>query len=124
MIFVNRVRELRKRAGMAQKELVAAVGVSQPTVSEWEQNKKDPSGERLEKLEEIFRVSKSVILGYDDIPEEEKPITNNEAQRLFQIPQIVMMGREMEKMTEEQRNQMLAIGRALFKEYFGKEPEE
>lgn len=109
---------------MAQKELVAAVGVSQPTVSEWEQNKKDPSGERLEKLEEIFRVSKSVILGYDDIPEEEKPITNNEAQRLFQIPQIVMMGREMEKMTEEQRNQMLAIGRALFKEYFGKEPEE
>ncbi len=60
---MNLVKELRKRAGMQQKELAIAVGVSAPTVSEWEHQKKDPSGERLQKLAEIFDVDAMVILG-------------------------------------------------------------
>lgn len=64
---MNRVRELRKRAGMQQKELAILVGVSKPTVSEWELNKKNPSGERLRKLTEIFGVDAGTILGYDPL---------------------------------------------------------
>ena len=64
----NRVKELRERSGMQQKELAIAVGVTRPTISEWENNKKNPSGERLEKLEEIFGFPKSVILGYEEVP--------------------------------------------------------
>ena len=41
------------------------MGVSQPTVSDWFNNKSDPSGKRLEKLSEIFGVSRATILGYD-----------------------------------------------------------
>lgn len=59
---MNIVKELRKRAGLGQKEVAAMIGVAQPTVSEWENQKKDPSGERLEKLSEIFGVSKNEIL--------------------------------------------------------------
>ena len=65
---MNRVRELRMRAGMQQKELAIAVGIARPTVSEWEHQKKDPTGERLKRLSEIFNVSNGVILGYEDIP--------------------------------------------------------
>ena len=61
---MNIVRELRQRAGMQQKELAISVGVARPTVSEWEHGKKDPSGERLRKLSEIFNVDPGVILGY------------------------------------------------------------
>lgn len=64
---MNRVRELRKRAGMQQKELAILVGVSKPTVSEWELNKKNPSGERLVKLTKIFGVDAGTILGYDPV---------------------------------------------------------
>ena len=64
----NRVKELRERAGMQQKEVAIAVGITRPTVSEWENQKKNPSGERLERLVEIFGVPKSVILGYEPIP--------------------------------------------------------
>ena len=64
----NRVKELRERAGMQQKELALIVGITRPTVSEWENQKKNPSGERLERLCEIFGVSKSVVLGYDPVP--------------------------------------------------------
>ena len=60
---MNIVKELRKKAGIQQKELALIVGVAQPTVSEWELNKKDPSGKRLKKLAEYFGVDELVILG-------------------------------------------------------------
>ena len=44
---MNIVKELRKKAGIQQKELAIIIGVSRPTVSDWEANKKDPSGDRL-----------------------------------------------------------------------------
>ena len=62
---MNIVKELCIRQGIVQKELASLVGVSQPTVSDWFNNKSDPSGKRLEKLSEIFGVSRATILGYD-----------------------------------------------------------
>ena len=61
---MNIVKELRERAGMQQKELAIMAGVSRPTVSEWEHGKKDPSGDRLRKLSQIFGVDVGTILGY------------------------------------------------------------
>lgn len=61
---MNIVKELRERTGMQQKELAILAGVSRPTVSEWEHGKKDPSGERLRKLAQIFGVDIGTILGY------------------------------------------------------------
>ena len=46
---------------MQQKELAIEIGVSRPTVSEWESGKKDPSGERLKRLAEYFGVDELVI---------------------------------------------------------------
>ena len=80
---MNIVKELRKKKGIQQKELALAVGVAQPTVSEWELNKKEPSGERLKKLAEYFNVDELVILGKgivdltkeNDIPQTEEART-------------------------------------------------
>lgn len=60
---MNIIKELRKKRGIQQKELAIEIGVTQPTVSEWESNKKDPSGERLKKLADYFGVDELVILG-------------------------------------------------------------
>ena len=60
---MNIIKELRKKKGVQQKELALVIGVAQPTVSEWESGKKDPSGERLKKLSEYFEVDELVILG-------------------------------------------------------------
>ena len=65
---MNKVKELCVRRGIDPKEIVYLVGVSQPTVSDWFNQKKNPSGKRLEKLSEVLGVSRSVILGYDDDP--------------------------------------------------------
>lgn len=60
---MNIVKSLRRNAGMQQKELAIMVGVTQATVSEWEHGKKDPTGERLKKLAEIFGVEPGEVLG-------------------------------------------------------------
>ena len=65
---MNKVKEICIRKGIVQKELASMVGVSQPTVSDWWNNKKDPSGARLEKLSTILGVGRAVILGYDELP--------------------------------------------------------
>ena len=77
---MNKVKEICIRQGIVQKELAALVGVSQPTVSDWFNNKKDPSGERLDKLALILGVSRAVILGYEeDAIQTEKAPTPDDA---------------------------------------------
>lgn len=77
---MNRTKELRLRAGMQQKEVALAIGVSRPTVSEWEHQKKDPTGDRLKKLASLFNVSTGVILGMVPIPDFFPDDTSSEEQ--------------------------------------------
>lgn len=99
---MNIVKELRKKYGIQQKELALIIGVAQPTVSEWETGKKDPSGERLKKLAEYFQTDELAILGKG---------TGNRI-KLNEETQIVCGG--MERMSKEQREQVLAILRAVY----------
>lgn len=70
---MNIIKELCVRHGISQKQLAYMVGVSQPTVSDWCNNRANPSGERLDKLASIFGVSRAAILGYDDNEASAKP---------------------------------------------------
>lgn len=107
---MNIVKELRKRAGIQQKELALIVGVAQPTVSEWELNKKDPSGERLKKLAEFFKVDELVILGTGVIDLSKK-------QGIPQTPEARIISGGVDKLPKEQREQALAVMRAMFAQY-------
>lgn len=79
---MNLVHELRVRAGMQQKEVAIAVGVSRPTVSEWEHGKKDPSGDRVLKLAELFGVDPAIILGYKIVEADITPEASSNAIRI------------------------------------------
>ena len=63
---MNTIRQLCLERDITQKQLAAAIGVSQPTVSDWMNNKKDPSGARLARLAEYFGVRESDILSYNE----------------------------------------------------------
>lgn len=65
---MNTVNELMVRMGVEQKELAAAIGVSQPTVSDWKRNKKDPKGDNLKKVADFFGVTPQVVKGLYPIP--------------------------------------------------------
>lgn len=114
---MNIVKELRKRAGIQQKELALIVGVAQPTVSEWELNKKDPSGDRLKKLAEYFGVDELVILGTGvlDLTKQHNVPQTEEAR---------IISGAIDKMPKEQREQAESILRAVFKQYFTDEKDK
>ena len=127
---MNIVKELRKKKGIQQKELAIEIGVTQPTVSDWESGKKDPSGERLQKLAAYFGVDELVILGKgtvnlypSDNPNglsETEQIVQHVLQQLGSQPKtkearIISGG--VDKMPPEQREQAVNIMKAVFTQY-------
>lgn len=109
---MNIVKELRKKKGIQQKELAIITGVAQPTVSEWESNKKDPSGERLRKLAEYFGVDELVILG---AMSPKPPSADSHAAPQTIEARIISSG--VDRMSKEQREQALAVLRAMFAQH-------
>lgn len=135
---MNIIRELRKKKGIQQKELAIAIGVSCPTVCAWEANKKDPSGERLQKLAKYFGVDELVILGKGAfIPDQPglfvptKPDISGKSEtdqiidrllkKLGEQPKteeakIISIG--VDNMPKEQREKALNVVRAVFPDRF------
>lgn len=57
------IRQLREQMGIDQAYLARKISVSQPTISDWENNRKMPSNKSAVKLAEFFNVSVDYILG-------------------------------------------------------------
>ena len=105
---MNIVRELRKSAGMQQKELASIVGVSTATISDWETQKKNPSGERLRKLAETFNVNPLVVLGVMSPTDDGSDMV---APRTLEA-RIVSFG--MDQLPESERQKILALLQVMY----------
>lgn len=64
---MNVIKELMLRKNVQQKELAIAIGVSQPTISDWVRGAKKPAGDNITKLASFFQVSEDVIKGLDPL---------------------------------------------------------
>lgn len=104
---MNIIRELRKKAGIGQKELADIIGVSIPTVSDWETGKKQPSKDRLHKLAAFFEVDELVILGKRvvSIPYEDNGPKTQEAR---------ILAKGIDLMPEEQRKAIVTMMTGLY----------
>ena len=126
---MNIVKELRKKKGIQQKELALEIGVSIPTISQWEHGKTDPSGDRLKNLSEYFGVDELTILGKGSASDntfysantsdmtEADVIVQRILDRLSEMPtspQIRLVSGIMGKMSTAQQNQVVAVVRAMF----------
>lgn len=109
---MNIVRELRKKKGIQQKELAIEIGVSIPTVSDWENGKKDPAGERLQKLAKYFGVDELVILGQEVLT-----IGLDDSQ-VPKTPEARSVSAGMDKLPKVQREMILNMVKAMFPNKF------
>ena len=134
---MNIVRELRKKRGIQQKELAIEIGVSSATVSDWEHQRKNPSGERLRKLSEYFDVDPDVILGvasnesYLFVPEDPKTSGKSETEQIIEriltqlgeqpkTPEARAVSFGMDTLPEEQRKLILNMVTAMYPDNFKK----
>lgn len=89
--FGTTLKELRRRAGMTQKELADRLWLSKATVSYYEQSLRYPSPEILVKISGVFHVSTDYLLGLEekkqtldvtDLPEEDIEFLKNAVELL------------------------------------------
>ena len=83
----NRIKELREKHGISQKELAEMLHVAPPSVSNWEHGKTKPTKANVEILAKLFGVSTDYLLGRDrdDIPFQIRIVTpsKHELMELF-----------------------------------------
>ena len=65
-LFGNKLYSMRKAAGLTQAQVARLVGVSDKTVSKWENGNAKPAAEVLQKLEALFKVSAGELLKLRD----------------------------------------------------------
>lgn len=63
MEFSERLKKLRKDAGLTQVDVANKLGISQPAYASWERGIKKPTQENLVKLSKILYVSVDYLLG-------------------------------------------------------------
>lgn len=134
---MNIVHELRKKKGIQQKDLAETIGVSIPTISNWENGKSDPSGERLNKLAEYFDVDELVILGKGNyahasesfVPANPKVAGVSETDQIIQqlldrldeiqprSDEARILAKGVDRMAQEDREQVLNVVKAVFSKY-------
>ena len=73
-MFSNRLKELRHKAKVTQKELAQSINSSQQNIALYEQGRRKPKYETLEKLSVFFNVSTDYLLGKTDFPEPDSDI--------------------------------------------------
>ena len=99
---MNRIKELREKNGILQKELADMMGVNYVSVSKWENGKSSPSEENLQKLAEILHCEPEKII--EDIkkdPENSIELSAGEKKLIQAIREIAPDKREVALLTAE-----------------------
>ena len=63
MEFSERLKKLRKDAGLTQVDVAEKLGISQPAYASWERGVKKPTQENLVKIAQILNVSIDYLVG-------------------------------------------------------------
>ena len=97
------LRELREANGWNMKEAAEAIGLKYTTYVSYEKGDRQPNSEQLLMIAKFYGVTVDHLLGRD---------------KKTEFPQVTMIGRAAQKMTEEQREQMLQLLKIAFPEEF------
>ncbi|OXT13387.1 transcriptional regulator [Streptococcus sp. KR] len=73
-MFIERLKKLRKKEKLTQKDIATFLNISQPAYQQFESGKKKMNLETMEKLADYFNVSTDYLLGKTDIPDPDSDI--------------------------------------------------
>lgn len=95
---MNRLKECRERMKYSQKYVALSIGVSKPSISQWESGKRKISRDNLEKLSELFGVTMDYLNGNDI---DEQDTTEDEQELLIVYRQLNQRGKGIVYRTAE-----------------------
>lgn len=86
LLIDERIKELRGKSGLTQKQLAKRVGVTRTTVNSWEMALSAPSCNYLAELSKVFGVSADYLLNLDDgIKVDIADLNNREQEMVMQL---------------------------------------
>ncbi len=107
--FGARLRQLRRQFGETQPELARILGLSRSAVSMYESGEREPKFELLTAIASHYGVGLDYLLGHRSAaPEREEE----------EQPELRLIARAGQKMTQEQRESLLRYARYMFPEAF------
>lgn len=83
---MERLKQLRNKAGLTQTEMCSMFGVAQNTYSQWETDKREPDFKTLSRIADYFQVSVDYLLGRDAPSESAETVPGLIAVRKQKIP--------------------------------------
>lgn len=107
---MKRIRELRKERNLTMKRLGEAIGVAESTISLYENGKRQPDNDTLQKLADYFNVSVDYLLGRTD------DMNQNPGEENISFDDFTYaMYNESKELTEEDKQALLGMARLLKK---------
>jgi transcriptional regulator with XRE-family HTH domain len=106
-MFNERLKQLRTENNYTQQELADLTGLSKPTISRFEGNKKTPSRESVTKIAKVFNVTTDYLLGlseYRELDQEESSEVRKEMNILTE---------KIEKLSEERQKFLIDMMKAI-----------
>jgi len=64
--FKHRLKELRTEKGLKQSQIAEALKIPEPTYSNWEQGRREPSIDGIIMLCKFFQVTAGYLLGIEE----------------------------------------------------------
>lgn len=108
-MYGEQIRRGRLRLGLTQQELAARFGLTSVAVGKWERGQSEPDIDTLAELADLFGMSLDELCGH------QMPAASRE--------NMSVMARAFGRLTPEEQEKYLAVGRALFAHAFGGEDE-
>ncbi|HBM79340.1 MAG: helix-turn-helix domain-containing protein [Clostridiales bacterium] len=72
MTFNERLKALRNKKNIGQKDIAQALGIERSTYTKYETGKSEPDFEMVKKLADFFKVSVDYLLGRDEAKKEKQ----------------------------------------------------
>lgn len=88
----KRIKALRVEKKMSQKELAEVLGVSPSTIGMYEQGRRNPDGNMIVKLCEVFSVSSDSLLGVGESSKDASDIIREISERIRSDKGITLNG--------------------------------
>ncbi|KLR75305.1 XRE family transcriptional regulator [Geobacillus sp. T6] len=110
MTFGKRLRFLRKKMNMTQKDLADRFSLGESTIGMYERDEREPSFEFVRQLADFFNVTTDYLLGRTDHP---NPPEQDDIPEELKDPELGLFFKELAEAPEERREQLLKIWEIL-----------
>lgn len=108
MLLKDRLSLLRTQKKMTQEDLANKIGIARTTYAMYEQGNRNPDYDTLQKLADVFGVTRAYLLGDTDIPNSNESV-DEEIKKLMEDPDFTAAFKDMPGNPEEAKKDLIGF---------------